>query len=153
MIERQSFDLSQLLIDLIEEIRIIASADGIAVEGSIASNLRISNDQTKIREVVMNLVSNAIKYIGEETEPKITISLHENAEITKITVTDNGVGMEKNEVERIFENFYRSESASTQKGTGLGLAITQQIVTRLGGSITVDSRPTVGSTFTVSLPK
>jgi len=106
-----------------------------------------------LEQAVGNLVDNAIKYSAEETT--ITVSAVQRDQVVEIRVSDQGIGMEKKHLDRIFERFYRVDQARSraQGGTGLGLAIVKHIALAHRGSITVASTPGQGSTFTIRIPK
>ena len=106
-----------------------------------------------IKQVFLNLVDNAIKYTPENRSIKVEVK-KENDIIT-IKVIDEGLGIPKDDVDRIFERFYRVDKARSRDvgGTGLGLAITKHIVKSLGGSITVNSELNKGSEFIVTIPQ
>jgi two-component system phosphate regulon sensor histidine kinase PhoR len=112
----------------------------------------LHGDADLLKQMLINLVDNAVKYSGEGSEVVITTSMQDNSGV--ISVTDNGIGIPKEHLERLFERFYRVDAARSreQGGTGLGLAIVKHIVLRFKGSIEVDSEPGRGSTFTVKLP-
>jgi signal transduction histidine kinase len=112
---------------------------------------KIDGDRTRLSQVVENLVSNACKYSSVESE--IVVSLVSERDRVQLIVSDRGQGIPPEKLPRIFERFYRvEEGAQTAKGTGLGLYITRQLVQMHGGSIDVESKPGVGTTFTVVLP-
>ncbi len=106
-----------------------------------------------IKQIFLNLVDNAIKYTPENKNIKVEVK-KENENIT-IIVMDEGVGIPKEDIERIFERFYRVDKARSRDvgGTGLGLAITKHIVKSLDGSITVNSELNKGSEFIVTIPQ
>ena len=109
-------------------------------------------DGDKVRQVAVNLLSNAVKYTDEGT---ITLTLRRTDDGgAELAVTDTGIGIEAQQLDRIFEPFWQAESPNTRRagGTGLGLSVNQRLVALLGGSIDVESEPGVGSTFTVRLP-
>ena len=110
-------------------------------------------DYNKIKQVVTNLVSNAVKYSKEGTT--ITISCKEMPEKVKIAVTDQGIGIAQAEQKNLFERFYRSKSSTKNQieGTGLGLAICKKIIEAHQGEIGVDSKSDHGSTFYFTIPK
>jgi GAF domain-containing protein len=111
----------------------------------------IYSDQNKIKQIVLNLLSNAAKFTHAG---KIKISVaHENSTL-KIDVADTGIGMNEESLNKIFEEFQQADSSTTREygGTGLGLAISRNLARLLGGDLTVVSELDKGSTFTLSLP-
>jgi len=119
-----------------------------------AEEIIIWGDETELQSVFMNLFDNAVKYSGEQ--PKISVRIKNSGDRkVQIFIKDNGIGLEPNELKRIFKRFYRVTSLATQgkKGTGLGLFIVQSIIKRHGGKISADSNGAdKGSTFIVQLP-
>ena len=111
-----------------------------------------NTDPTYLQESIDNLVSNAIKYTKKGG--RVSISVAETSKQIDISVTDDGVGIAKSELPKIFQKFYRINENETQvRGTGLGLYITKKRVEKINGKISVKSVPNQGSTFTISLPK
>ncbi|HEX9022677.1 MAG TPA: ATP-binding protein, partial [Geobacteraceae bacterium] len=110
-------------------------------------------DRGRLEQVLVNLLDNAIKYTPENGT--ITVSAAEAEGMVKIAVTDTGIGIPPSEQSRIFERFYRVDTARSreQGGTGLGLAIVRHIIQQHGGEVAVESAPGKGSTFTVTLRK
>jgi two-component system, OmpR family, phosphate regulon sensor histidine kinase PhoR len=110
-------------------------------------------DRDKLEQVLVNLLDNAIKYTPENGS--IVISALESEGMVTIAVSDTGIGIPEKDLPRIFERFYRVDPARSreQGGTGLGLAIVKHIVQLYGGSISVESRPGSGSTFSFTLKK
>jgi len=116
---------------------------------NIPDNLpTLESDRGQLQQVFLNIINNAIAAIDSGGSIDITVAMIENQRIS-VTITDNGVGIPKNELTDIFEPFY---STKGEFGTGLGLSITNDIVQKLGGEIKVDSEPGVGTNFTVILP-
>lgn len=146
-------NLTAVLEELVDEVNIIATAKGISVRHSIAPNIIYQTDEHKLREIVMNITSNAIKYIGAGREKRIDITVAERDSDIVITVTDTGIGMSTADQEHVFEYFKRGGNNNQLEGTGLGLAITKQLVEQLGGTITLTSTLGAGSTFTITFPK
>jgi PAS domain S-box-containing protein len=109
-------------------------------------------DEDKLRQVLVNLLDNAIKYSPDGGE--VTVELAGGAGRVRLTVRDQGLGVPPGEQERIFEKFYRLDPALTRGvgGSGLGLFISRELVTRMGGSLTVRSQPGEGAAFVVDLP-
>lgn len=125
----------------------------------------IQADRLQMRQLLQNLIGNALKYRREEVTPQIQIQadLYEekvenpdeepiSKEMCRLTVTDNGIGFEEKYVEKIFTVFQRLHGRNTYEGTGVGLAICRKIVERHGGEITAKSIPGEGSTFIVTIP-
>ncbi len=111
---------------------------------------KIDVDRTRIEQVLINLVHNAIKFTPSGGE--IRVDVRQEAGRTRIRVADTGVGIAEDEQLRLFERFYKSDKARNTGGTGLGLAIAKHIVQSHGGEISVESVVGEGATFTVSLP-
>ena len=116
----------------------------------------IIGDPVRLHQIILNLVSNAVKFT---TKGKITVSvdlLHEDAEnvIIQFAVTDTGIGIAEEKIEKIFENFQQASSGTSRLygGTGLGLAIVKQLIEPQGGNIIVKSKVNEGSTFSFTLP-
>jgi len=114
-------------------------------------------DLTKVRQMLLNLLSNATKFTkgGSIT---LTIDRENDSgsgeEMVVFTVADNGIGMTPEQMDRLFEAFAQAEASTTSKygGTGLGLAITRRFSTMMGGDVQVQSEPGRGSAFTIRLP-
>ncbi len=113
----------------------------------------ILSDEDSLLQIMINLIDNAVKYTPDGG--KIDIALHETSDQEIITVSDNGIGIAENEMDRIFERFYRVDRArgGEVKGTGLGLAMVKHLVKGLEGKITVNSELGKGTTFKVYIPK
>jgi two-component system, OmpR family, phosphate regulon sensor histidine kinase PhoR len=124
----------------------------IAMQG-LGEALPVLADRGKLEQVMVNLLDNAIKYTPENGS--IAISAAEAEGMVSIAVTDSGIGIPPKELSRIFERFYRVDAARSreQGGTGLGLAIVKHIVQLHGGSVSVESTPGKGSTFSFTLKK
>lgn len=113
----------------------------------------IQGDETRLRQVIDNLVSNAIKYSPDGGEVRISGTFDDQS--VTVAVSDQGVGLPQDEQEHIFERFYRVDDALTRKtqGTGLGLYLARAVIDAHKGTISVDSQPGKGSTFRFTLPK
>ncbi len=111
----------------------------------------LNTDREKLRQIILNLLDNAIKYT-EQGEIKISAS-QQNGSL-QLMVSDTGIGIGKEDLNQIFEEFHRGDSSSTKqyRGTGLGLAIVKRFVELLGGEVAVESEVGKGSVFTVRLP-
>ena len=125
-------------------------ADAAAADGR---PLHVRGDREKVQQVVLNLLSNAVKF----TEPggQVTLAARgADPQVVVVTVADTGVGIAPDQVARVFEPFVQVDTAytRTQGGTGLGLAISRDLARGMGGDLTAESTPGVGSTFTLTLP-
>ena len=120
-------------------------------EKSLQTFRPLNTDREKLRQIILNLLDNAVKFT-ERGEIKISAS-QQNGSL-KLVVSDTGIGIEKEDLNKIFEEFHRGDSSSTKKyrGTGLGLAIVKKFVNLLGGEVAVESEVGKGSVFTVTLP-
>jgi signal transduction histidine kinase len=113
----------------------------------------ISIDETKIRQVIMNFLDNAIYYTRDGGT--ITVELHDKPKSTELTITDNGMGVPKNMQPHLFTKFYRAPNAKKARpdGTGLGLFMAKKVIVAQGGAIIFKSQEGKGSTFGFSFPK
>ena len=111
----------------------------------------ITIDEAKIRQILLNLLSNAGKFTNNG---EVSLFVHQTSDTLNIKVEDAGIGMSQEQVEHIFEPFYQIDSGITRRfqGTGLGLAITSQFCKIMGGGINVTSQPNQGSKFDISIP-
>ena len=114
-------------------------------------------DSNRLRQIIVNLVGNAIKFTDEgEVALKVGVDAEEGSDrIMHFTVSDTGVGIPPEKVKLIFEPFCQADSSTTRKygGTGLGLSISARLVEMMGGRIWVESQPEKGSTFYFALPE
>jgi signal transduction histidine kinase len=118
----------------------------------VASDIpALNTDREKLRQIILNLLDNAVKFT-ERGEIKIS-ALQQNGSF-KLAVSDSGIGIQKEDLDKIFEEFHRGDSSSTKqyRGTGLGLAIVKRFVNLLSGEVAVESEVGKGSVFTVTLP-
>jgi len=112
----------------------------------------IDADAVRMAQAIDNLISNAIKFTPEDG--RVDVTLAQNGSHMTLTVADTGMGMTAADIDRLFERFFRTDSAQTQQiqGSGLGLPIVKAIVEAHDGTITVTSEPNVGTSFVISLP-
>ena len=121
--------------------------------GPLDQETLILADEEAIRQILDNLIDNAIKYTPEQGSVCVCCRSHEGN--VSIEVSDTGIGIPRDDLPRVFERFYRVDKARSRElgGTGLGLSIVKHLVQSIGGQITVDSRIGAGSKFTIVLPK
>src|SRR5215204_2776735 len=134
-----------------ESAEAVAAPDGIGVELEVSSNLVAHGDRVLLRQVLIGLLSNAFKNTPSPGEVLIRASARPEDQVL-IEVIDNGTGIAPEEVDRIFERFYRGSGSLEQEGFGLGLSIARRMVDVMGGEIGVESAEGVGSTFWIRLP-
>jgi signal transduction histidine kinase len=113
----------------------------------------VMGEARKLHQILVNLVNNAIKY--SEPGTQITLSVRGDRSAVRFEVSDQGVGIRKEHMPRLFEKFYRADDPMVRRtsGTGLGLYIVRSLVTMLGGQVHVRSRHGKGTVFTVTLPR
>jgi len=109
-------------------------------------------DKSLLRQVLVNLVGNALKFSGKETQPRIEIGAREDEDGITYFVRDNGVGFNMNYASKLFQVFQRLHNPEQFEGTGIGLAIVHRIIQRHGGKVWAESAPKAGATFYFSLP-
>jgi signal transduction histidine kinase len=146
------------LVDLVERCAVrarpLANNKHIEIEIAQIPPDDLVGDKELMEYVVYNLLTNAVKYSPPDT--RVTVSGHgAKPDRVQLSVQDQGIGMDKKEVGRIFEKFYRTKKAeqSGEMGTGIGLSIVKQIVNEHGGTIQVESEPGRGSKFTLILKR
>lgn len=135
----------------------VAEKKRIALHADIPEELFIEADEDKLRQILLNLLSNAVSYTQDGGKVELKVRELQDAEGTEkvvIKVTDTGIGIPKKDQPRIFERFYRVDKARSRSsgGTGLGLSIVKHLVELHHGDISVDSELGIGTTFTVELP-
>ncbi|MGW4465506.1 sensor histidine kinase [Micromonospora sp. NPDC004704] len=150
--EPEPVALDWVVAEVIDRTRTTASARKVEVVVEGQRDLTVYGSDSQVATAVANLVENAIAYSAEET--RVTVTTRADDDHVQISVADQGIGIAPNEVDRIFERFYRADQARSRAtgGTGLGLAIVKHIATNHGGRVEVSSTLGGGSTFTLRLP-
>jgi two-component system sensor histidine kinase BaeS len=155
-LHKEPTDLRALVAEVYETGQMLGEDANLTVvleepEGPVTADV----DAGRIRQLLMNLVSNAVKYTP--AGGTVWLSLAATPETATITVRDTGIGIAPGDVGRVFDRFWRAEFARSRTGErpgiGLGLSIGKWIAEAHGGSLAVTSRPGRGSTFTVSIPR
>ena len=148
--------VSDLVTEAVEHSAIDAEAKSITIKVSVDTETHLLGDRSQLHSALSNLVENAVTYSpdGSTVHVSATRGTDDDADTVQITVTDNGIGLDDNELERIFERFYRVDPARarTTGGTGLGLSIVKHVAASNGGTVEVWSKPGLGSSFTLALP-
>ncbi|MDP1607656.1 MAG: ATP-binding protein [Rhodocyclaceae bacterium] len=152
-VEAIPFDLRREVADTLAMFRVDAEKKALALTAGFAPQVPVAilGDPLRIRQVLINLVGNALKFTHEGG---VTVSADWRDGRLSLAVHDTGIGMDEAAAASIFQPFTQADGATTRKygGTGLGLAITKRLVLLMGGAITVESTPQAGSTFVVELP-
>jgi len=149
----EALDLGEVIADAVETIRPALDDKKHHLKVSIEQGLPpVRADRSRLRQVFLNLLSNAVKFTPPGGE--IGIEVVRDGDWCRVSVIDNGIGIRKEDQERIFEAFTQAEAPNgqTTQGTGLGLTLTRQFIERMGGKIWVESRYGKGSRFTFTLP-
>ena len=151
-LEVSEFSLIEQLNRVIETQDNLAISKNIEIEFDIPKNdILIEADESRLEQVWINLVNNAIKYTNENGV--VTISVKKTTKEVEVSIEDTGVGMSKEAISHIFERFYRQDKSRSVEGNGLGLSIVKRIVDLHQGTIDVKSREDGGSQFIVKLPQ
>jgi signal transduction histidine kinase len=151
-LELSDFDLSNAIENALILVRERASRRGIKLGSTIDERLGvISGDERKVKQVLLNLLSNALKFTPEGGRIDVTGRLHDD--VAEISVADTGVGIAPEDQDAVFEEFRQVGAADKKaEGTGLGLALSRKFIELHGGKIWVKSQVGQGSTFTFTLP-
>ena len=151
--EPEIVDVDSVVAAAVDQSRVTAEADQVTIAVGKKSRAEVSGDGRLLVMAVHNLVANAVNYSAGGS--RVGVGVRKNAGVVEISVTDQGVGIEEADLDRIFERFFRVDQARSRHtgGTGLGLAIVKHIVQIHGGDIRVWSQPGSGSTFTIRLPE
>jgi len=155
-LERHPVDLLTLAADAVQDARIIAPDRTIELSVGSATAFLVLGDEVRLRQVIGNLMSNALSHTPDGTPVTVRILAGPREPVPSVVleVTDQGPGLPPDQAERVFERFYRADQARTRKsgGTGLGLAIVAALVAAHGGSVALKTAPGEGATFRVTLP-
>lgn len=148
----EEVDLYSVVADSVEALRPAAKERLIELHLDGSARPTILGDRDRLTQVLDNLLSNAIKYSREGG--RVAISVESSNSTVTVTVTDNGIGVPEDELEKMFERFFRASTARRARiaGTGLGLAISRTIIQKHGGAITISSVEGQGTTMSVTIP-
>ncbi len=156
-LEQIPFDVSGVVEDVVRLFHVQAQNKGLTVQMRIAPEVApcYEGDPTRLRQILMNLVGNAIKFTHEGSVTLAVDTLERSGQhLCRFRVRDTGIGIPPDKLDTIFESFTQADSSTSRKygGTGLGLAISKRLATLMGGTITVQSTVGQGTEFTVLLP-
>jgi two-component system phosphate regulon sensor histidine kinase PhoR len=150
-LKKEPVKINQLVDEVIAQLNPQAERQKIAISRDFTADLpSIPADRDRVRQVIANLVHNAIKFTPAGGQITITSRALEDSVV--VDIADTGIGIPKEDLARVFERFYKGDKARTGEGTGMGLAIAKHVVEAHGGSIWVRSEEGKGSTFSFSLP-
>ncbi len=159
VLERVDFDLGALLAEELAVYSAAAASAGLVLEGEFDPALPrcVAGDPTRLSQILGNLLNNAIKFTARGGQVRLAVRRaggDESAHRLVFEVRDNGIGISEGAQARLFEPFMQADESTTRRfgGTGLGLAISKELVTLMGGTLSVVSAPGAGSTFRVDLP-
>jgi two-component system phosphate regulon sensor histidine kinase PhoR len=143
--------INLLVEDALKQLAPLAERAQVTLSAELAASLpEVTADRERIRQTIINLVHNAIKF--NRPGGKVTVSTIVEGEGVTVNVADSGTGISREDLPHIFERFYKADRARSSGGSGLGLAIAKHTIQAHGGSIRAQSEPDEGSTFTFSLP-
>lgn len=148
---RATVDLNSVAAEAIRYLKAAISEAGAQVQ--VDPLPEVSGDPRRLLLLFQNLIGNAVKFRSRDRIPQVHVAAREEPGACVLTVSDNGIGIDPQQHERIFRLFHRLHPASQYSGSGLGLAICERIVTRHGGRIWVESNPGEGARFQLSLPR
>jgi heavy metal sensor kinase len=151
-IELTRLDLGQLAASTADQMRLLAEEKEIRFHSNVAENVFVKGDRSRLQQVIVNLVANAINYTPEAGEVEVVVRA--DGRKATLEVSDNGVGISAEALPHVFERFYRADKARSRNsgGAGLGLAIVKAVCSAHGAEIKVFSEEGNGSRFTVELP-
>jgi signal transduction histidine kinase len=150
-IQKTHEDLVKIVRESVESARAQASIKELQLSlVSPSASIEVEADGVRLAQAVDNVISNAIKFTPEGGG--VEVELAEDGDRVNVTVTDTGMGMTAADIERLFEPFFRTDSAGEIQGTGLGLPIVKAIIEAHDGLISVASEPDIGTSFVISLP-
>lgn len=144
-----TFDLEIFCMEIIDELKLLVKKSQKILYTHQGPNNLVRLDKNLLKNCIINLISNAIKYSGNETRIEFTSSVNDSRII--ITVKDNGIGIPEDEQKHLFEAFFRAQNTGNIPGTGLGLNIAARYISLMGGIITCHSAVNVGTEFTIQI--
>ncbi len=149
-LRRRPMNLVPLMEEVVDLYRHVAEEKGIMIDMKTPSALTSAVDPTRMRQVLANLIDNAVKYTA--AGGRVHLEASQEGEVILIHVKDTGIGITSEEIDKIWDRLYRGDRSRSERGLGLGLSLVKAIVTAHQGKISVSSQPGVGSIFTLSLP-
>ncbi|MCD6486206.1 MAG: HAMP domain-containing histidine kinase [Syntrophobacterales bacterium] len=133
----------------VELYEMVAEEKNISVIEDLSDEIIIRVDQIRFKQVIANLIDNALKYSSEGGY--VNISASKKGDLVSISISDEGIGIPRSEMDKIFDRLYRGDHSRSQRGLGLGLSLVRAIVQAHGGTVKVESEPNKGSTFIIEI--
>jgi DNA-binding LacI/PurR family transcriptional regulator/two-component sensor histidine kinase len=147
----QRVSVQRVVVNVLEDLAEPIAAKGAHVTAAAGLPV-VTADEIGLRQVFMNLITNALKYVGQQERPQIHVGFGSRGAEHEFFVQDNGEGIPEEMQERIFQPFQRGPDTAAAEGTGIGLSIVKGIIVRHGGRLWVESKPGEGATFRFTLP-
>ncbi len=149
-LDRAPVDLAAVAGEAIDLYADEAEDQGLTLTASVPAGLTVMGDRTRLRQVLANLIENAVKYT--ERDGGIDVGAERRGQGVAVTVRDSGVGIAPADLPLVWDRLYRADSSRASRGLGLGLSLVKAIVEAHGGQVAVASTPGQGTTFTITLP-
>jgi PAS domain S-box-containing protein len=150
-LQREKIEIGMLIHEEIHDLRNLYNADKIRIEIKVDEGTEFFSDVVRVKTIITNILTNAIKYTDpKKPNPFIQVKAKVKADFCEISISDNGIGIDQEHVEKIFDLFHRATSVS--HGTGIGLFIVKDTIERLSGIIHVKSKIEEGTTFIMQIP-
>lgn len=144
-LQKSAVDFSGLVTDMADKYQLLAAEKKIALTATVAKKISVQGDAALIRQIVGNILTNAIKFTPEGGSVGMDLTKH------ALTITDTGIGIAEKDLPHIFDRFYQADTARTNDGFGLGLALVKRIVDLHGWTISIASKPKKGTTVTLHI--
>ncbi|HVW66688.1 MAG TPA: ATP-binding protein [Candidatus Peribacteraceae bacterium] len=142
-LDKKTVDLSDLVSQSCDKFAVLAKKASVAIKADIAANVHVQGDAALIRQVIANLISNAIKF--NKKKGSVTVMLTKN----ELDISDTGIGIDASDLPHVFDRFYQADTSRSEEGYGLGLALVKRIVDLHGWKISAKSKKDEGTTFSV----
>ncbi|QSE98203.1 PAS domain-containing sensor histidine kinase [Fulvivirga lutea] len=150
-VKNEELNIRELIDSSINDLEYLENFDKVSVEVDIKGEEKVNSDKLKLKIILSNIISNAYKYMDLDKEANfLKVSVSHLKKTLKISIQDNGIGIDEEHLPKIFDMFYRGTEKS--QGSGLGMYIVKQSIDKLEGKISIESTPGHGTTFTITIP-
>jgi signal transduction histidine kinase len=150
-LRRETTDIADLVRQTVELYEEVAEDKGVRIDAAVGAGVRADVDRNRMRQVLANLLDNAVKYTPAGGRIEIA-ARHDDGGVC-VVVSDTGIGIAPDELPRIWDRLYRGDTSRAERGLGLGLSLVRAIVEAHGGRVSVSSTPGAGSRFELHLPE